>query len=89
MREINTISKSIPITNESQSRARSETPGSKHIKRIGQQKNHNANITEASSLNKALQKSTVMNMPMVTSMPVAKDANRSFMRAISLRNCQV
>ena len=37
------------------------------------------NITEASSLNKALTKTTVMNVLVVTNIPVAMDAKKSFM----------
>ena len=46
---------------------------------MGHPKTHNANITEASSLNKALTKTMVMNMLAVTNIPVAKDAKMSFM----------
>jgi hypothetical protein len=49
------------------------------MKQMGHPKTHNANITEASSLNKALTKTIVMNMLAVTNIPVAKDAKRSFM----------
>jgi len=46
---------------------------------MGHPKTHKANITEASSLNKALTKTIVMNMPAVTNIPVAKEATMSFM----------
>jgi hypothetical protein len=78
-KEINTTSNSIPIASESQSKAFKETPGKYRINQIGHPKTHNENVTEASSLNKALTNSTVMNMAAVTSTPVATDAKRSFM----------
>jgi hypothetical protein len=52
------------------------------MKHIGHPKNHMINVIEASSLNNALTNSTDIKMPTVTSMPVAKDARRSFIGAV-------
>src|SRR6185369_12517620 len=75
---MNAISSSTPTTNESQTRVSLEIPGNRHMKQIGHQKNHIAIVTEASSLNKALTKTTAKNKPTVTPVPVASEATRIF-----------
>ena len=81
--EINTASSSIPIANETQIREFRGIAGTLRKNQTGHAKTHNAIIPEASSLNKALTKTTIMNKPAVTTMPVAKDARRSFMSRLS------
>jgi len=76
------MSMSTPTASDSQIRALLEIPGKHPIKYMGHQKSHNVTVSAAAVLKSALTNSRVMNMAVVITTPVPKDAKRSFVRAI-------